>query len=189
MKAYAPNGLEIVATLETIPGKASVDEDSFNRDSDGKLTFEYDSGGTDIDWNGQMTVNRAGGRVFIDSDDNEWTEDQIIISETPLDPLQKINEFLEWLRKADVYQLAGSPILMSYDETGLTGEYTPDDQIVFFSWVDDFGDKLSVIFTQQGIIEGKWISWNEIQLDDHEGEPHTITAYKLADHVFGGGTA
>lgn len=78
MKAFAPNGLEIVGTREIIPGVASITRDSFAKDSDGNLTFEH-RGGTEVHWDAQKTVTRDGRTVFVDEDGAEWTGDMIVL--------------------------------------------------------------------------------------------------------------
>lgn len=77
MKAYAPNGKIIVATLETIPGSCALHEDAFERAADGSLVIEYDGSGTDIDWDGQEAARDNGEVVFIDEAGDPWPESQI----------------------------------------------------------------------------------------------------------------
>lgn len=79
LKAYAPNGIEIIGTKELVPGMAPI-HDWKRRDENGKLDFEW-SGGTEMDWDNQRTVERDGKLVFLDADDSEWTEDQVELRE------------------------------------------------------------------------------------------------------------
>ncbi|RWM32589.1 MAG: hypothetical protein EOR77_21400 [Mesorhizobium sp.] len=67
----APDGTPIVSTLETIPGSAGIvfDEDG---------SWNYDGNGTELDWDGQQTVLRAGQTVFVDENGKEWLESQLI---------------------------------------------------------------------------------------------------------------
>ena len=75
MKAFAPNGKEIVATADTVPGNALVSE--FRRAPDGSLDIDH-SGETKMCWDGQTTTrDDRGQRVFVDSAGNEWPEDAI----------------------------------------------------------------------------------------------------------------
>lgn len=76
MKAFAPTGVEIVGTLEMIPGTAIASD--FARNPDGSISVEYD-GGTDVDWDGQATVTRNGKKVYVDDSGGEWTEDQLVL--------------------------------------------------------------------------------------------------------------
>ncbi len=46
---------------------------------EGKLTYDYDSNGTDVDWNSQETVKDKGKIVFLDVEGNHWTEDDITV--------------------------------------------------------------------------------------------------------------
>lgn len=73
---YAPNGLEIVGTLETMTGRAAVTSIS----DDGIPTHE---GGTEVFFPSK-TVERDGKFVFLDEDGEEWTFDQLT-SERPED--------------------------------------------------------------------------------------------------------
>ena len=80
MKAYAPNGLEIRGTLETVQGVALAH--SFIRKPDGTLDFTY-SGETDIFWDGQETVKVNEECIFLDIDGNEWPESKIEVRDEP----------------------------------------------------------------------------------------------------------
>lgn len=80
MKAFAPNGLKIVGTLEHIPATSPITLDSFSREEDGKIAFSH-VGGTEIYWNEQKTLTRNGLTVFVDEDGEEWTEDQLVLRE------------------------------------------------------------------------------------------------------------
>lgn len=74
MKLISPHGSEIIGTLETIIGYAAFQEPKL--DENGKIDFEY-SGETEINWNEQKTVERDGGRVFVDEDGREFNESQL----------------------------------------------------------------------------------------------------------------
>lgn len=79
MKAFAPNGLEIRGTLETVSGVAKIS--FFNsKDAEGKIDFEY-GGETDIWWDEQKTIERDGQRIFVDTEGNEWPENLLILKE------------------------------------------------------------------------------------------------------------
>ena len=73
-QAFSPTGGEIIGTLEHMHGVALASD--YTRAGDGKISFEYD-GGTDVNWDGQETVDRDGNRVFVDESGDEWTEDEI----------------------------------------------------------------------------------------------------------------
>jgi hypothetical protein len=77
-RLVAPNGCEIKGTLETLSGVALTLE--LSRSADGTVTFEYE-GETKIWWDEQKTVRRHGKAVFVDTEGNEWTEDQLVPAE------------------------------------------------------------------------------------------------------------
>lgn len=55
MKAFAPNGKQIRGTLDTIPAIAEISSESYSRNANGKLEFDWD-GETDVIWDDQKTV-------------------------------------------------------------------------------------------------------------------------------------
>ena len=74
-------GAAILGTLEELPGRADIQTDSWNKDADGKLTFDYNDY-TEVFWNGQQTVRVSDERgrrspIFVDEDGNEVTEKDI----------------------------------------------------------------------------------------------------------------
>jgi len=73
-KWLSPAGSPIIGTLEHIPGIAAISDIG----ADG--TPEY-SGGTDVLWDAQTTVTRAGRLIFLDYDGAEWTFDQLVKEE------------------------------------------------------------------------------------------------------------
>lgn len=70
----APNGVPIVAVLESVHCKANLQAITKR---DGKLIYEYD-GQTDIFWDEQRPVERDGGPVFLDAEGDEWTARQLL---------------------------------------------------------------------------------------------------------------
>ncbi len=54
MRAFAPNGSPILGTLERLSGRAEVSEDSWTKNQDGTVDFEY-QGGTEIFYDDQET--------------------------------------------------------------------------------------------------------------------------------------
>jgi hypothetical protein len=82
MYAVAPNGLAIIGTLERLTARADVVQDGFTRRPDGKLEFDH-AGYTEIFWESQETVELEGKTVFLDAHGNEWTHDQLTLSEEP----------------------------------------------------------------------------------------------------------
>lgn len=88
MKAFSPTGVQIIGTKDLIPGVANITPDTFTRDANGSLDFEW-TGGTDVDWDNQMTVECPDpgmkdcftGRVFVDEDGDEWLESQIVLKD------------------------------------------------------------------------------------------------------------
>ncbi|RWH50257.1 hypothetical protein [Mesorhizobium sp.] len=78
----APDGSPIVATLETIPGSCGI-----VFDEDGSWNYN----GTELDWDGQQTVLRAGQTVFVDENGKEWLESQLVpddAEELPADQIK-----------------------------------------------------------------------------------------------------
>lgn len=75
MRAYAPNGLEVSISLESVLGNNGIYD--FERDADGKITYEHDGNGMDVCWDSAEQVTRDGQGVFLDSDGNEWLEHQL----------------------------------------------------------------------------------------------------------------
>lgn len=76
MKEFvSPQGNEITGVLEKIPGIASINIESASLE-DGCLQFDY-AGDTELQWEKHEIVRQDGQRVFVDDDDNEFTEDQL----------------------------------------------------------------------------------------------------------------
>ncbi|TPL66571.1 hypothetical protein [Mesorhizobium sp. B2-4-1] len=67
----APDGTEIVGTLETTPGTCGV---IFNEDG----SYDFDGTGTQHNYDGQETVTAAGQVVFVDENGGEWLQCQLI---------------------------------------------------------------------------------------------------------------
>lgn len=82
MKAFAPNGSQIIGTLEQLSGRAEIAADSFSKDPgiDGGVQFEW-QGGTEIFYDDQETVVEDGERIFLAEDGTEWPENQITLRE------------------------------------------------------------------------------------------------------------
>ena len=77
--AFAPNGLEIVGTLEHITGSAGIV--GFYNGDDGEIIHEY-SGSTDVFWNDQRTATtEEGEEIYLDEDGNGWTLSQLTFKE------------------------------------------------------------------------------------------------------------
>ena len=74
-QAYAPNGLRIVGSVDTIPGCALV------------IGFEGESndpvwvGETKMYWDGQVTETRDGEAVWQDEAGNEWKQSELTFKE------------------------------------------------------------------------------------------------------------
>lgn len=93
MRAYAPTGALIVGSSEFVYGVARINIDSFTRDNEGKMSFDWD-GETKVNWDTQNNVSRlpeyrmfpsgespVGKFVYTDEDGVEWREDQIVLKE------------------------------------------------------------------------------------------------------------
>lgn len=86
MRAYSPTGSPITGTFERVSGVSTIHQDSFQMAETGRFDFDY-AGETNIDWNSQQTVERGGGRVFVDETDAEWTEDRLILLDDDEEPV------------------------------------------------------------------------------------------------------
>lgn len=67
----APNGKEIIATADMIPGNALIQ--SATRGADGKIEVEY-AGETKVCWDGQYTETEDGETLYVDEDGQQWKE-------------------------------------------------------------------------------------------------------------------
>lgn len=77
MRAFAPNGSEIVGTLERLSGRAEIAPGSFSARDGGGVDFEWE-GGTEIFYDDQETVTVENRwRMFLAEDGGEWPENQI----------------------------------------------------------------------------------------------------------------
>lgn len=95
-KLIAPNGREIVGTLERLYGVAMIfdpreavsEEDKVPvTEGDKPLRFQFEyTGDTKINWDGQSSVMRARRRVFVDTEGNEWTENKLRLVDGNGDP-------------------------------------------------------------------------------------------------------
>jgi hypothetical protein len=81
-KLFAPNGFEIIGTVEIIPDcVCDIKEGTITRKQDGTYDFQY-VGGTDVNWDGQKTAtNQNGERLFWDEDYNKWPESVLVLRE------------------------------------------------------------------------------------------------------------
>ncbi|MBN9548515.1 MAG: hypothetical protein J0H31_06425 [Alphaproteobacteria bacterium] len=68
----APDGAEIVATVEDILGSTC----GIVWDEDG--SYDFDGSGTEVNWDGSTTREIAGQTVFQDENGKEWLESQLI---------------------------------------------------------------------------------------------------------------
>ena len=75
---YAPNGKEIMGTLEVIHGQAGIMPGTIKRNDDGTFDFDYD-GDTEMFWDEQRTKTEEGQRIFLDEDGNEWYERDLVL--------------------------------------------------------------------------------------------------------------
>lgn len=84
MKAFAPNGAEIIGTCDMIPGNALIS--NFTRLPDGSLELDW-VGETEVCWDGQETKTDARGQtIYVDDNGNEWPEDQVSLEGEELRP-------------------------------------------------------------------------------------------------------
>lgn len=187
MILLAPNGLEIDRTLETIPGSCMIIEGTFRREEDGKIGFDW-AGETDVFWDDQRTVERNDQRVFLDTDGNEWLEDQLqLVDEAEVDNV-RLKQIIDWLLGAGAFIVDDSPLLNSVDTSPIERD-NGGNEVVRFSWVDDEGYNFSTTFTQEGLLAGSWRDSHTFVAPDHEGETSQIKAFRLRPFAVGGAPA
>lgn len=81
MRAYSPNDELIVGTLEALKATARIADGSYNRDKDGKLTFEH-HGGTEVWWDETKTMRSPDGEtLYVCEDGKIWSESQIVLKD------------------------------------------------------------------------------------------------------------
>lgn len=83
MYAYSPTGSPILGTSEICPCRAEIIEDSYERDAEGKLIFEY-AGGTEMFYDGQRIDMLDGEELYLDMDGAEWKESELVFAAQPL---------------------------------------------------------------------------------------------------------
>lgn len=76
-----PTGKRILGTLEEIQGRAEVS--CLTRDQKTGHIGIHHGGYTEIFWDGQMTVEQNGQRIWLDEDGEEWPENELV--EVPID--------------------------------------------------------------------------------------------------------
>jgi len=83
MRAKSTAGVAILGTLESLSGRANIEEDSFHTLPDGTIDFEWE-GSTEVFWDEQRTVTAGESkeRIFLDEDGNQVPESQIVLTET-----------------------------------------------------------------------------------------------------------
>jgi hypothetical protein len=81
-RAYAPNGKQIVGTLEKVYGEALISY--FEEASPDSLEY---AGETDIWWDSKQSITRktpsGESIVFLDEDRNEWLAGDLVLQEEP----------------------------------------------------------------------------------------------------------
>lgn len=110
MYAFAPDGTPITGTLECLDAEAYITPGSFVRFADGTLGYDH-AGDTEIWWGNQTTATRKGKVVYLDENNSEWTEDELVLSEdgnwcpaeapeasAPTDPVSALHRIASRLR-------------------------------------------------------------------------------------------
>lgn len=87
MFAYSPNRTKICGILQTTPGTAGIDEESFTLPNPGTVSenYEFDGNGTKMAWDDQKDVTRKGERIFVDEAGSEYPESSLVYLEIDLD--------------------------------------------------------------------------------------------------------
>lgn len=78
MKAFAPNGSQIIGTFENITARAEIVADTFTKLPDGTLEFEY-AGGTEVFWDDQRTIQKDGEDIYLAEDGTEWKQSELTL--------------------------------------------------------------------------------------------------------------
>ncbi len=80
MKAFSPNGTQIIGTLEHLSGRAEIVADTFTVNPDGTVDFDWE-GSTEIFYDDQGTVTQNDQRIFLDENGDEWPENVLVVKE------------------------------------------------------------------------------------------------------------
>jgi hypothetical protein len=77
---YAPDGTRIIGTCETLKGTCLFHNEDITIDTEtGEFQFQY-VGGTEVDWNGQVTSrDQFGMRLFFDENYGIWPESALCL--------------------------------------------------------------------------------------------------------------
>lgn len=75
-RIVSPRGHAIVAILETVPCTVGITD--VVRGADGKIVFEYDGSGNDMDWDSQEPDTSSGQRRFLCEDGDIWRESDLV---------------------------------------------------------------------------------------------------------------
>ncbi|AXK43954.1 hypothetical protein [Erythrobacter aureus] len=155
MYAFAYDGTPIKGTLETLPGTARITEDSFKANPEGMLEYEH-QGGTDIDYDGQETVERDGKKMYVDEDGDAWPENEIVlhersdISTEELAHLKKSSQPIVVLSEGISERILYEIFNLDWDTSGDDDDGTPGEPDLPLSVVvsvdpddDEFADMLS----------------------------------------------
>lgn len=78
-KAFAPDGAEIIATLDRIYGHALID--SFELDEYGNHSPIY-TGQTNVIWDSQAVEEIDGQSIYVDENWQEWPENKLVFKPT-----------------------------------------------------------------------------------------------------------
>lgn len=77
LRAFSQQGFPIIGTSDLIPGTALGTPE---RLEDGTVTIDWD-GETKIHWNGQQTREDGGETIYVDSEENECKESELVWKE------------------------------------------------------------------------------------------------------------
>jgi hypothetical protein len=79
MALKSPKGTIIVGTLEALTARHEFAPDTqITRTADGKFDFEHVDR-AEVFWEGQMTVERDGQRIFLDEHGEEFKESELVL--------------------------------------------------------------------------------------------------------------
>lgn len=115
----APNGREIIGSLESVSGVAGI---VFEHDH--TADFEYDGSGTNFDWDVQSVDTVAGAIILVDDDACHWMSHHLIpndaqpVSKDTLTQLHKeegVGRLLDALKKTEyIAKYIGISTVLTY---------------------------------------------------------------------------
>jgi hypothetical protein len=79
MLAFSKDGSQITRCMQIALVTYGLQEDSFDHDGTGDLSFDYDDAGGDVDWDSIEVRTKKGKVLFMDGCGDEYTVEEIIL--------------------------------------------------------------------------------------------------------------